>query len=122
MVTSVRLDTLDYAQKLESAGVPPEQAALQAKALGEALAGSEGFRDDLAQLEGRLARKFADIDLRLESVESKITNLGARLEVKIDAVRNELTLLINGKIETLRWMFGVLVALNGAMFVQLIFK
>jgi hypothetical protein len=42
--------------------------------------------------------------------------------VKIDAVRNELTLLINGKIETLRRMLGVLVALNAAMFVQLIFK
>lgn len=122
MAAAARFDTLDYAQKLESAGVPPGQAALQAKALGEALAGSDAFRDDLAQLEARLARKFADVYLRFESLEAKIAAIESRLEAKIDAVRSELTLLINGKIETLRWMLGVLVALNAAMFVQLFFK
>ena len=38
-MAAVRFDTLDYARKLEGAGVPRDQAALQAKALGDELGG-----------------------------------------------------------------------------------
>ncbi|MEO9136611.1 MAG: hypothetical protein ABI316_08405 [Casimicrobiaceae bacterium] len=135
-MTAVRFDTLDYAQKLETAGVPPEQAAVQAKALGEALTGTDAFRDDLAKLESSLDRKFAKvdarfdnidapfetIDARFETIDARLVNMESRFNTKIDTLGNELTLLFGGKLETLKWMFGVLVALNGAMFVQLFFK
>ncbi|MDQ2916674.1 MAG: hypothetical protein M3R40_05875 [Pseudomonadota bacterium] len=121
-MTAVRFDTLDYAQKLETAGVPPEQAAVQAKALGEALTGTDAFRDDLAKLESSLDRKFAKVDARFETIDARLVNMESRFNTKIDTLGNELTLLFGGKLETLKWMFGVLVALNGAMFVQLFFK
>ncbi len=128
-MTAVRFDTLDYAQKLETTGVPPEQAAVQAKALGEALTGTDAFRDDLAKLESSLDRKFAKvdarfetIDARFETIDARLVNMESRFNTKIDTLGNELTLLFGGKLETLQWMFGVLVALNGAMFVQLFFK
>jgi hypothetical protein len=37
-------------------------------------------------------------------------------------VKNELELHFGGKLETLKWMFGVLVAMNAAVIVQLLLK
>ena len=104
---ALRFDTLDYARKLEGAGVPREQAALQAKALGEALAAVDPLHDDIA----RLDRRVDQVDARFEHLESKV---GAR----IDALDVKLT----GKIATLHWMFGTTVALVAALFVQQFFR
>jgi hypothetical protein len=71
----------------------------------------EGLHADLGRLEAENVSRFAKLDLRLAHLE---TRLGA----KIDAVRSEWI----GKIETLRWMFGVLVALNGATLIRLFFR
>jgi hypothetical protein len=116
MAAAGYFDTLDYAQKLERAGVPAEQAALQARALAEALGGTEDLRADFADLD--LRAEFADLradfaKLRAE-VAARFENLETRLDAKFDLVRSELV----GKIETLKWMFGVLVALYGATLIQ----
>jgi uncharacterized protein YjbI with pentapeptide repeats len=116
-----RFDRLDYAQKLERAGVPAEQAALQAKALAGALTGTENLRADFADLRidfadlrSDLANLRAEVAARFENVDVRLAHLESRLEAKIDLVRSELL----GKIETLKWMFGVPVALNGATLIQ----
>jgi hypothetical protein len=121
MAAAGYFDTLDYAQKLERAGVPAEQAALQARALAEALGGTEDLRADFADLRADFAdlrAEFADLradfaKLRAE-VAARFENLETRLDAKFDLVRSELV----GKIETLKWMFGVLVALYGATLIQ----
>lgn len=106
MAVGIQFDTLDYAKKLETAGVPLGQAEVQAKALGEALSRSIAFPGDLIVLENNLSTRMATSQ--------------ARLETKIETVMTELKLELGGKVETLKWMFGVLVALNVGIFIRLL--
>lgn len=146
-MAAVRFDTLDYATKLERAGVPAEQAALQAKALNDALAQTGDLHDDLLRLETKVDRGFADVDARFDQivarsdarfdqivgrsdarfgqvdarfgqVDARFDHLEAKLFARIDAI----DLKLNGKIATLQWMFGTMVALVGAIFIQSLFK
>ena len=100
-------DTLDYARKLQSAGVPAAQAEVQASALGEAFAGTVATPADMeaqgASIRAEIASTHADLDM-----------LKTFLNARIDALGLE----VGGKIDTLRWMLGVVVALNAAVFVQ----
>lgn len=109
-MAAVRFDTLDYARKLERAGVPRDQAALQAKALGEALAQVDPLHDDIA----RLDRRFDQVDARFDQVDARFEQLESKLDARIDALDVKLT----GKIATLHWMFGTTVAMFAALFVQ----
>jgi hypothetical protein len=109
----MQFDTLDYARKLETAGVPGAQAEAQARALGEVLGRAVAFPGDLVTLENNLTAKLAMVESRLDS---KIDELGTRIET----VKNELRLELGGKIETLKWMFGVLVALNVGILIRLL--
>lgn len=143
MPSALPFDTLDYARKLESAGVPAAQAEVQARALGEALLGTvatradldevrRSSRVDLAALEGRLEARFAKIDARFEQIEShferRFEHVDSRfeqvhdrfgsLESRLTAKIENLKLDLYGKFDTLRWMLGVVVALNAAVFVQ----
>jgi hypothetical protein len=122
MPSAFPFDTLDYARKLEQAGVPVAQAELQAKALGEALVGAVATRGDLAAFESRLDVRFAKIDARFEQMEAKIAARFEQMEAKIVSFSNELKLELGGRIDTLRWMLGVVVALNAAVFIQLFLK
>jgi hypothetical protein len=140
MAAASHLDTLDYAKKLEAAGVPKAQAELQATALNDALAGAVASRSDLSNLAPRIDGNFAslqakmdgrfqdvdarfdamlaNIDARFQSVDAKLAHLESRLEARIGSVE----LKLGGKIETLQWMFGVIVAMNAAVIVQLFLK
>ena len=116
MPVAIPFDTLDYARKLATAGVPAAQAELQATALGEALAGAAAAPGGLVALEGRMAA-------RTDSLASRIDLLDA----KIESVKNELKLELGGRIErlagsvdTLKWSFGSIVALNIGMLVRLL--
>jgi DNA anti-recombination protein RmuC len=110
---AIPFDTLDYARKLEVAGVPTAQAELQATALGEALAKAvaasadlaalttkvEGFRDELTT---RVDNLRNELTARIENVHreltEKIENIRSDLTAKIENVHRELT----AKIENLR--------------------
>jgi tetrahydromethanopterin S-methyltransferase subunit G len=143
MATASRLDTLDYAKKLEAAGVPKAQAELQASALNDALASSVASSSDLSNLEqaidGRFASLQAKIDARFQQVDARFDNVDARfdhvdarfdhvdlklahLESRVEARIGSVELKLGGKIETLQWMFGVIVAMNAAVLVQLFLK
>jgi tetrahydromethanopterin S-methyltransferase subunit G len=150
MATASRLDTLDYAKKLEAAGVPKAQAELQASALNDALASSVASSSDLSNLEqaidGRFASLQAKIDARFQQVDARFDNVDARfdnvdarfdnvdarfdhvdlklahLESRVEARIGSVELKLGGKIETLQWMFGVMVAMNAAVLVQLFLK
>jgi tetrahydromethanopterin S-methyltransferase subunit G len=143
MATASPLDTLDYAKKLEAAGVPKAQAELQASALNDALASSAASSSDLSNLEqaidGRFASLQAKIDARFQQVDARFDNVDARfdnvdarfdhvdlklahLESRVEASIGSVELKLGGKIETLQWMFGVIVAMNAAVLVQLFLK
>lgn len=114
MHAGMQFDTLDYAKRLEIAGVPVSQAEAQAKALGDVLGKAVAFPGDLVTLENSLTLKLA---ATAERLDAKIEAAVNRLDAKIDAVKLEL----GGKIETLKWMFGVLVALNVGILARLLY-
>jgi len=95
-MSSITFDTLKYVKQLETAGIPAVQA--------EAFVNAQ--RDILAEaLDTSLATK-ADV-LRLEN---RIALLDAKLDSKMDLVRNE-------NAHT-RWMLGALIALAIANFAK----
>ena len=148
-------DTLDYARKLEAAGVPIAQAEVQARALNQALDGSVASKADISNLkaelkadianlelrmDARFARvearfdarfaqvdarfdqidaRFEQVDARFEQVDGRFGDLESRLSTRIEAVKTELTLDLGGRIHTLRWMLGVLVAMNATILARL---
>lgn len=97
MAMTIPFDTLDYAQKLEHAGVPAAQAAEQSKVLADVLGKSVAFPGDLVSLERNVLAK-------VEAAELKIEN---KLAVQA------------GDINLLKWMTGTLIALNVAIVVKL---
>lgn len=97
MAMTIPFDTLDYAQKLEHAGVPAAQAAEQSKVLADVLGKSVAFPGDLVSLERNVLSK-------VEAAELKIEN---KLAVQA------------GDINLLKWMAGTLIALNVAIVVKL---
>jgi len=118
-------DTLDYARKLQSAGVPAAQAEVQASALGEAFAGTvatpaymeaqgASIRAEIASTRADLEAQGASIRAEIASTRADLDMLKTFLNARIDALGLE----VGGKIDTLRWMLGVVVALNAAVFVQ----
>jgi tetrahydromethanopterin S-methyltransferase subunit G len=137
VAVAIPFDTLDYAKKLETAGVPAAQAELQATALGDALAKAAVAPGDLAGLEGRLTARIESVDARIESLEAKMSariesleaKMSARidsLDAKIDAVKNELRLELGGQIarlagtiDSMKWMFGFLAAMNIGILIRL---
>ena len=146
-MATVRFDTLDYARKLERAGVPAEQAALQAKALNDALAETGDLREQLLRLEIKVDRGFADVgarfekmaahsDARFDQVDARFDQIAGRsdtrfgqvdarfdhVETKLSARIDALDWKLSGKIATLQWMFGTIVALIAAIFIQSLFR
>ena len=84
----IQFDTLDYAKRLASAGVPMQQAEAHAAALGEVLGSAVVVHGELAALERNL---LGEIKLVAQNVDTKV---GA-LEVKIDALELRLDTRIN---------------------------
>jgi septal ring factor EnvC (AmiA/AmiB activator) len=123
-MAALRFDTLDYARKLERAGVPREQAALQAKALGEALAQTDSIHADISRLNRRFDQvdaRFDQVDARFDQVDARFKQVDARfehLESKLGARIDALDVKLSGKIATLHWMFGTMVAMVAAIFIQ----
>lgn len=88
MSMTITFDTLDYAKKLEGAGVPAAQAEQQSKILAEVLGKSVAFPNDLVTLERNLTTK-AQADKA--ELKSDIALLSQKLS-------SEMTLV--------KWMFG----------------
>ena len=125
MATASPLDTLAYAKKLEAAGVPAAEAEVHARALNEALATSVASRVDIIELRNHFDARFEGVDARFEAVDARFDNVDlklAHLESRLEARIGSVDLKLGGKIETLQWMFGVMVALNGAVLLQLFLK
>jgi hypothetical protein len=142
VAVAIPFDTLDYARKLETAGVPAAQAELQAMALGDALAKAVAAPADLVGLESRLVASIESLDAklstRIDSLEAKLSARSDSLAAKIDTVRNELNTRIEtvknelrlelggkidrlaGTVDTMKWMFGFVVALNIGILIRLL--
>ncbi|NML61458.1 hypothetical protein HHL21_10285 [Massilia sp. RP-1-19] len=127
---TTQFDSLDYAQRLERAGVPEDQAAVHAQVLQQALgqvvcarqlSAAEGsLHQEIRLSEERLANQInrvrdelnRKIELVRVELDAKIENVRIELEAKIDGVRSEF--------KYMRWLIGVVIALNTAILVKML--
>lgn len=84
---AIAFDTLAYANKLKSAGVPEKQAEIQAEALAQVIDDTLATKQDLQAFEERLAN-------RLIALEQRLTiRVGAMLAASIVIVASLVKLL-----------------------------
>ena len=91
-MSTLTFDTLRYAERLRTAGVPEQQAKAEAEALRDVLA---------------------------EAMDSSLATKADLMEVKAD-LRLEMT-GIRGELSTIKWMMGVLIAVAVANFAKQFF-
>ncbi len=94
---TITFDALDYARKLESAGVPIAQAEQQSKLLADVLGKSVASQNDLTTIEYNLTSKIDKLDIKLSG--------------EIALVRSEINLV--------KWMLGTLMAISIAVVFKL---
>ena len=101
----IQFDTLDYAKRLASAGVPTQQAEAHATALGEVLGSAVVVHGELAALERNLLGEIKlvshNVDTKVGALELKIDALELRLDTRIDA----LDLKLDTRIDALEHKF-----------------
>lgn len=119
----IQFDTLDYAKRLASAGVPTQQAEAHATALGEVLGTAVVVHGELAALErnlmGEIRLVSQQVDTRFGALELKIGALERRLDTKIDALEQKfdarlerLDLRQGADMKHVYWMMSTLILLN----------
>ena len=90
----IQFDTLDYAKRLASAGVPTQQAEAHAAALGDVLGSAVVVHSELAALErnllGEIKLVSQRIDTRVGALDVKIDALELKLDSKIDTLEQKL--------------------------------
>ncbi|MFT5532305.1 MAG: hypothetical protein ACI802_000527 [Candidatus Paceibacteria bacterium] len=100
MIMSHPFDTLDYAKKLASAGVPVPQAELQAQLLGDVLGTSVATPDDLGTLKEHLSNKIDNLELR---IDNKMAVYARNVDTRLTSMNGDITLL--------KWMTGTTIGL-----------
>ncbi len=68
-------DTLSYFKKLKNAGVPEEQANIQAEALRQIVDGSLATKRDLKELEYKLTIRLGGITVAAISISTAILSM-----------------------------------------------
>jgi hypothetical protein len=111
MSMSIPFDTLDYAKKLETAGMPSAQAEVQSKLLAEVLSKSVAFPGDLSTLEHNLTAKIEAVELRINA------NFKA-LQGDFKALHGDFKAL-QGEVNLGKWMLGTVIAMNVAILLKL---
>ena len=99
-MSTLTFDTLKFANRLKTAGVPAAQAEAEAKALSEVL---ETNLNELATKED-LRHEISDVRKDLQRVEDRFD-----------------TKLANLKFDLIKWMIGLLVAQTGLLLAVLRF-
>jgi hypothetical protein len=116
---SNQYNALEYAQQLEAAGVPQEQARVQANALGEVVNNCVVLPGDLREVESKLSHAVTDVETRLRcEIQQAKTELASRIEI----VESRLLAEIDKQFRFQKWSNGVLAALLIGIYVQLLFR
>ncbi|ATD58846.1 hypothetical protein CNX70_00535 [Janthinobacterium svalbardensis] len=101
----IQFDTLDYAKRLASAGVPTQQAEAHAAALGDVLGSAVVVHGELAALERNL---LGEIKLVAQRVDTRAGALDVKinaLELKLDSRIDTLELKLDSRIDALEQKF-----------------
>ena len=119
----IQFDTLDYAKRLASAGVPTQQAEAHATALGEVPGSAVVVHGELAALERNLLGEIKlvshNVDTKVDSLELKIDALEQKFdarfdnsEQKFDARLERMDLRHGADMKHVYWMMSTLILLN----------
>lgn len=112
----IQFDTLDYAKRLASAGVPTQQAEAHATALGEILGSAVVVHGELAALErnllGEIKLVAQTVDTRVDALELKFDTRIDALEQKFDSRLERLDLRHGADMKHVYWMMSTLILLN----------
>lgn len=101
---AIEFNMLEYAKRLQDAGVQQHQAQVHAQALGEFMGHAVALKSDLLLLKTEI---LAKIDL-----------LKSEIDTKIEMLRGEIA-GIRGEVNLLKWMVGGSIALNLAIIIKL---
>ena len=112
----IQFDTLDYAKRLASAGVPTQQAEAHATALGDVLGSAVVVHGELAALErnllGEIKLVAQKVDTRVDALELKFDTRIDALEQKFDARLERMDLRHGADMKHVYWMMSTLILLN----------
>ena len=112
----IQFDTLDYAKRLASAGVPTQQAEAHAAALGDVLGSAVVVHGELAALERnmleeiklvaqRVDTRVGALDVKIDALELKLDSKIDTLEQKLDSRIDALELKLDSRIDVLEQKF-----------------
>ena len=112
----IQFDTLDYAKRLASAGVPTQQAEAHAAALGDVLGSAVVVHGELAALERnllgeiklvaqRVDTRAGALDVKIDALELKLDSKIDTLEQKLDSRTDALELKLDSRIDALEQKF-----------------
>jgi hypothetical protein len=112
MAALMKFDTLSWAKKLERAGVPPQQAAVQVDLIFRAIDDNICTKQDLRELEGNINIKLKELELKIEGIRRESLGIKNDLELTIEQVRKDLTVAIekvnaNLSKQITQWVLGV---------------
>ena len=119
----IQFDTLDYAKRLASSGVPTMQAEAHAAALGDVLGSSVVVHGELAAVERNVLGEIKLVEQRLKSFEQKVDSRFDAWEQKADGRFNTWEQKIDARLERMDlrhgadmkhvyWMMSTLILLN----------
>lgn len=119
----IQFDTLDYAKRLASSGVPTMQAEAHAAALGDVLGSSVVVHGELAAVERNVLGEIKLVEQRLKSFEQKVDSRFDAWEQKADSRVNTWEQKIDARLERMDlrhgadmkhvyWMMSTLILLN----------
>ena len=119
----IQFDTLDYAKRLASSGVPTVQAEAHAAALGDVLGSSVVVHGELATVERNVLGEIKLVEQKLKSLEQKIDSRFDAGEQKADSRFNTWEQKIDARLERMDlrhgadmkhayWMMSTLILLN----------
>lgn len=83
------VDTLSVAERLESVGVPHEQAKVQAMVLAEAFAAEARRMAELFCHSNDMAKALLSINANIDRGAAETKSLGEKLDLRIDQVGSE---------------------------------
>jgi hypothetical protein len=111
-MSSIVLDTLDFATKLKAGGFTDQQAETQARAIAGIVEKQLATKQDVAEHEAEIKRDIHESENRLEI---RIKELEISLRKDVEILRNDVEILrsetkkylAETKAELVRWVVGV---------------
>lgn len=101
MVALMKFDTLSWAKKLEQAGVPPQQAEIQADLIFRVIDDNICTKQDLRELEGNINIKLKELELKIEGVRRENLGIKSDLELAIEKLNANISK------QLAKWTLGV---------------